>query len=121
MIRKVVRMTGNPEYDYAKSYIALIGDKIYRDTSLEDAVTISAFVELDDEYIRYMRRKGKPEEVVKMLDLIRPRFAGFDYDEDWNKLCNVNFDVIKAMKVCEITGEDQIDVGGIKGLKISNF
>lgn len=121
MIRKVVRMDGNSEYDYAKTYIVLTGDKLYHDSHLKDAVTITALVEIDKEYVEYSRANGTCEEVAQLLDLIRPRFAGVDYDEDWNKLLNVNSRVKQAMKVCEITGEAQTDVGGIKGLKISNF
>ena len=121
MIEKVIRMDGNSEYDYAKTYIVLTGDKLYHDSYLKDAVTITALMEIDKEYVKYLRANGTCEEVVQLLNLIRPRFKGFDYDEDWNKLLNVNSKVKEAMKVCEITSEEQTDVGGIKGLKISNF
>lgn len=121
MIKKVIRIDGNPEYEYAKAYIVLAGDKIYHNTSLKDDVTVEVLVEVDKSYINYLKGTDTLEEVIALLDLIRPRLAGFDYDENWNKLCNVNNKIKKAMQVCEITGEDQTDVGGIKGLTITNW
>ena len=119
MIKKVVRMNGNPKYEYAKDYIVLIDNTLYVSGYAEDEVCVNTLYELNENYIKYCRKHNKLEAVIQLLDLIRPRHQGFD--PDYNELCNVNYFVKQAMKVCDITNEDQNNVGDIEGLTITNW
>lgn len=122
MIKKVLRIDGNSEYEYAKAYIALIDDVIYVNTIVSEYdVITNALIELNPICIRFMRKTGKSESLIQLLDLIRPRIEYYDDVNDFNKFCNVNGDVIRAMKICEITGEDQLNVSGIDGLSVTNW
>lgn len=119
MIEKVVRMNGNPKYEYAKAYIVLVDDKIYVSGYAQDEANVNTLYELNNNYIKYCKKHNKLEECIKLLDLIRPRHQGFD--SNYNELCNVNYDVKQAMRVCDITNEDQNNVGDIEGLTITNW
>lgn len=118
MIEKIVRIDGNPKYGYAKQHIALINDKIYVRSYANDQICVQALYELDEDYIMYCRKHNKLEEVIQLLDLIRPRH---EFDPDYNELCNINYLIKQAIKVCDITKEQQKDIGNIKGLSISDW
>lgn len=118
MIKKIARIDGNEDYGYAKVYLALIDDDIYVDAvEIGKYGTSDVLIKLDETYVNNKRAEGV-EDVAQLLDIIRPRDT---YGEDYNKFCQVNYYVKQAMRVCDITHEDQFNVGGIKGLNITNW
>lgn len=119
MIEKAIRIDGNPEYEYAKCYVTLIDDDLYYKTStVGDYGVVDTLMKVNKNLIRMKKTEGC-EEQAQLLDIIRHRDSKWDRDENWNKLCNVNYAIVKAIKVCDITYEDQINVGGIEGLTVT--
>ena len=109
MIRKIARIDGNENFDYSKAYLVLIGDELYFETVVvENGFVTEPIFKITDEFCRFVRGKFCSE-LATLLSLVSMRNKYHDYYSE----------VVKAMKICEITGEDQINVGGIKGLRIS--
>ena len=123
MIKKTVRIDGNEEYEYSRVTIALIDGELYLVEYIESKSTsqvIKRLTLINKALIASVRDKGQFNK-AQLLDIIRKRFVGSDYDADWNRFCGVNDSVVMAMKLCDLTREEQIDVGGIKGLIVSNW
>lgn len=118
MIKKICRINGNQNYSYAKVYLALIGDDIYVDSyEYGKYGCFDALFKLNKEYVMHQRAE-ELDDIAELLNIIRPRT---EFDNEYNEFCNVNYYVKQAMRVCDITREDQLNVGGIKGLSITNW